>query len=302
MTFRTSKISNQLKTNMVLYLNNLLLNEGYYNNIALGEFDFEGNDLSQLALHTDDSTFSLGTVWQSHKLNWVYEGDVVVPSGALAPVDPSGVYIDDVFFAKDDATFGHVFDFENGRVVFTSGVGPTVSNTVQVEYSYKEVFVGIANKTTVHALHNDFFDDDSVFNSVFPSGVTSTPAIWIDVEGQTISPLALGGGKIVNKLVHFHVISNDDGLDEIDDIADVISFQQYRNTRLVDIDKMPELFDFRGARATGYQDYTVMVADNSLFWKLISWMRADRVDVTSERLDWNRVRMDIMFELRDISI
>ena len=301
MAFRTSKVSNQLKTNMVMYINNLLLNEGYYDNVSLGETNYSGDDLSELFIHSDSTSFAAGTVWQAPRTNWVYEGDVVVPSGAEAPIDPSGVYIDSVFYAKDDASFGHVFDFENGRVIFTSGTAPTSANTVQVEYTSKDVFVGIADRHTVHALHNDYFQNDAVFDTVFPSGAVTVPAIWIDVEGQTISPLALGGGQIINKLVHFHVISNDDSLDVIDDIADTISYQQYSATKVIDIDAMPELFDFRGAKASTYKEYTAMTADNSLFWNTAYWLRADRVDVFSERTDWNRVRMDALFEVRGVN-
>jgi hypothetical protein len=286
---------------MVMYINNLLLNEGYYDNVSLGETNYKGDDLSELFIFSDDTNFTAGTVWQAPRTNWVYEGDVVVPSGAEAPIDPSGVYIDSVFYPKAHATHGHVFDFENGRVIFTSGTAPTVANTVQVEYTSKDVFIGIADRHTVHALHNDYFQNDDIFDSVFPSGAITTPAIWIDVEGQTISPLALGGGRIVNKLVHFHVISNDDSLDMIDDIADTLSYQQFKATRVVDIDAVPELFDFRGARSITYRDYTVMTADTSLYWNIAYWLKADRTDVYSERTDWNRIRMDVIFEVRGVN-
>ena len=82
MTFRTSKISNQLKTNLVFFLNNLLLNNGYFDNIELGELDFEGNDLSEFFIHSDDSSFVTGSVWQSPRINWVSERDTVIPAGA----------------------------------------------------------------------------------------------------------------------------------------------------------------------------------------------------------------------------
>jgi len=299
MTFRTSKISNQLKTNLVFFLNNLLLNNGYFDNIELGELDFEGNDLSEFFIHSDDSSFVTGSVWQSPRINWVSERDTVIPAGAEAPTDPSGVYINDIFVPKDDPNLGHVFDFENGRVIFTSGTLPLSTDLVQAEYSVKDVFVGIASKQTVHVLHNDFFANDAIFDSVFPSGATGVPALWIDVEGHTISPLALGGGKIINKIVHVHAISNDDGLAEIDDIADIISDQQYTTINIINIDEMPELFDFRGARTTTFREYTDMVSDESLFWNKVYWRRVDRVDVTTERSDWNRIRLDILFEKRD---
>jgi hypothetical protein len=91
-------------------------------------------------------------------------------------------------------------------------------------------------------------------------------------------------------------------LDEIDDIADLLSFQQFKTTKLVNIDDMPELFDFRGAKTGTYRTYTNMVGDAALYWNQAHWMRADRTDVFSERTDWNRIRMDVLFEVRDIGL
>jgi len=300
-TFRKTLISGQLQYNLVLYLDDLLLNNGYYSNVDVGETIYSGGDLSRLSPYGDSFEFPTGAAWQAPKSNWVMEGDIGVPSGITAPILPSGVVINSTFYPSNDPTYAHSYNYKKGLVIFNN-TAPLSTDMVQVSYSYKDVFVDFINKKTSFALNNDYFGNDAIPDIVFPSGTVSTPAVLIDMSDHTIAPLQIGGGKKIFKTVHLHLISSDDHAEEISDISDLISYKEFGLVKLLDIDKLPERLTWDGDKASTYQEYTTMLADSTLFLNKAYIVRAEPVYLYTERENWNRIRIDLLLEVWDEKI
>ncbi len=298
-TYRRTLISNQLKENLALWVSSALLDAGYYGNISKGETDFEGTDLSKLLLDTSDTSFTKGKVWKAPRNNWIHESGVSIPSGAVAPIQVSGVYVNNTFYLPNHATYGHYIDYPKGRIVFTSTISTTA--TVQVEYSYKEFDVRETDANELYALHNDYAANTGITSPSFPFNEIITPAIIIDVADHELKPLALGGGKIIQKIVHFHVVSNDVSRHKIRDIADFISYRQNEAINLVDVDKAPERLTFRGSKSSTYKTWKQLLADSSLFLNRAYLLAVDQVKIPTSRPNWHRIRLDCLIEVRGLN-
>jgi hypothetical protein len=297
MAYRSTNVSNQLKENLVMKVDHLLLTKGFYNIVSTDETDFLSNQLSQLTYDETDPTFSRLQTWRAPKDNWVYETDITAPVGGTDPVLPSGVWINNTFYLPSDSTYGHVVDFEGGRIIFTSGTFPAATDTVKANYSYKDVTVAFASKDQVHALHNDYFENDGVSDEVFPSGTYSTPAVYVECGGGTPSPKSIGGGITVRKTVHLHCRSNAAYAEILDDIADRLMYMFGNKLNLIDVDQMPEGIDYRGAKTAAFRDYTSMAADSSIRYMGAYNLAAERVDLFSEKRNWHGVRIDMVWEM-----
>lgn len=274
-----------------------MLEKGFYSNVDVGELNAFSDDLSTLTKENRLGTSS-GMYWRAPNDNWVFEEDLVLGSGITAPILPSGVTINGTFYASSHATYGHVFDFDGGGVVFTSGTVP--SGTVKCAHSYREFAVRIADRTTSLSLMNDYFVNDGIDDVAQPSGISDFPAIYVDAEGGEVKPLAVGGGIIVRKRIGLHIVFPDRLRDAADDIADFLSYMAHHTIKLIDIDLIPESLDWRGAKASTYVSYNSMLNDASYFWNHAYCLRSEPVYLDSERKNWNRIRIDTLWEIRGV--
>src|SRR5690606_872652 len=139
---------------------------------------------------------------------------------------PSGVWVNGTFYEKNDAIYGHIYNYPQGQVVFTSGAILDRGDTIQLSYSAKDVAVEAAGRKKIFALHNDYFDNDGMENYAFPSGTEHPLAVYVEMGDHNMEPLALGGGVIAHKTAHIHIVSNDQYEAELDNISDAISYKE----------------------------------------------------------------------------
>lgn len=192
------------KINLELFLNNVLLTDGFYTNISVGDTDFYANDLSALIEVQDDPSFPLpGSIWQSAFKEWVHEeGITPLETGIVPPVVASGVTVDAVFYPKDPAAsgfnpaFAHNIDYRNGRVIFTTPIATT--SAVQASFAYKHITVDFSDE--FEGENRPLLIETSLKDNPAVTGVEAYPAlnaqtlpiVLIDFQGRTHDPYELG--------------------------------------------------------------------------------------------------------------
>lgn len=207
-----------IKSNLQYWMYNRLLQNGHYTNVAAGEVDFYGNDISNLVAISDHPRYADGRVFQSAFKNWTYESGVVpYETGISPPTVASGVTVDGTFYpASTTGTYAHFIDFENGTVVFDS---PLVgSPVVQADFSYKTVAVLMSNNKGNENI--DLIIESVLKDNPPQTGVVAypemnyqnvLPIIWIDFLSRDTEAYELGtrdGIKVFGGV--FHLWSRDD--------------------------------------------------------------------------------------------
>ena len=250
--------------NLIQALNHRTLDNGFYMEVGLGQLDFDGNDLSLLQRKTGDPTFDDGQVYQSRFPEWVYESGVMPPSGMDVPTVASGVYIDSTFYPRDDATYGHLIDFRNGRIVFDDATAVASDSTVQAAFARKRVFIDRFGKR-VQPMLNALSGYNPEFSqpTSLPFGYF-LPAIIIEMDRKKMKPMQLGGGKKVFETINFHIMGDEDG--DKDLLVDLISFLDERTLLFVDTRIAPFALDEQGDVTDDYTPYPSLQVDPEFFW------------------------------------
>lgn len=187
---------------------------------------------------------------------FVYDNNV---AGATIP---SGLTVDGTFLST--GTSGMMFDFDNGRVIFDSGVSTGLNITGT--YTVKEFNTYITDKTEESLIVENKFIENSRFTvteSYIPPYDAVTPAIFISTSNIENEPFALGGQdetKISMKGVIFA-----ENLYQVDGILSACADAAERCFNLIPMTKHP-LAEFRniktGLYPTGY-DYASVSSDYS---------------------------------------
>jgi hypothetical protein len=270
-----------LKLNLKFYLDQVLVREGSYQNVSLGQIAFDNTDVSELKPDNSDITLAMMglnreqafRVYQSPFRNWVYESGLLnaVDRGEAqknAPILASGVYVNGIFKTDNaahlsyDPTLVPTIDWLNGRVILSSGLG--ASDTVRADYSYLEVAVDFADRHNVdmeeYVQNTKYGTNPDTFGSIaYPSGrFKPLPAVFIEITEQTHEPYELGNRSLAERdLITFHVFSFSQTM--FDNIMDTIRLQDRRPFPIVDYNVAPmPLSGFLGARSPEYNRYGVM--------------------------------------------
>ena len=94
-----------IKSNLDLWMNDLFIRNGLYTNVASGELDIYGRNISQMVISSDPSFPVDNTVFQSPYKNWIHEESVSsMQSGVAAPIVNSGIIVDGIFYATASTT------------------------------------------------------------------------------------------------------------------------------------------------------------------------------------------------------
>jgi hypothetical protein len=239
-------ITNQLKINLVLWLDEAFLNAGMYRNITTsGEMDYAGNILSQLTA-TNDARYPSGTYWEAHTNNWVHESGLSIQSGFTTPFRPSGVYLrvpggDYTFYpnGSSNGNYNFVTDFKEGAVKFLTDYIVSPDSTLLCPHSYKEVHVDIADSDRFVQFVDSDTKNESIGSGIgYPTAYqVQYPAVFVDYIDDRWVPFELGGNKVATCSVYFHVFA-DNPVDR-DQICDMIGGMQGKNLRLADFNTAP---------------------------------------------------------------
>lgn len=133
-------VMNELENNMKTYLDWGFLNIGGFVNVQIPASSSFGGNFHQLR-QSADPTYASGTVWETIRKDWVWETGVNYQG--TSPIAISGVWINNQFYAPGDASWGHYYDYRNGRVVFNNPV--PLTSGVSMNYSYRYVQTYVAN-------------------------------------------------------------------------------------------------------------------------------------------------------------
>ncbi|MHA2063198.1 MAG: hypothetical protein ACXABY_02335 [Candidatus Thorarchaeota archaeon] len=271
-----------VKQNIKLFLEDLLLKDGFYTSISVGETDLYSRDLSllmpgdQVYPEPDFVSSITNKVFQSAFKNWVHEDGIPSPgSGIAGPTIASGVTVDTVFYptATTSGTFAHLIDFPNGRVIFDTPLAGTP--VVQAGFSYKEFNVDSAdifdNEKRPILIETALKDNPDVTGVVtYPSWDARTlPLILVDVLSRKNSPYELGTRDAVKDYFGvFHVWARDEFTR--DEIEEIIA-DEHREVLLgIDFNNAPDPLLAFGAKNPNFPGYnTLAILWGQFFWRRI---------------------------------
>ena len=155
--------SSNLRYNLKKYLELNFLDLGLYGHATVAQLDYMGLGLASLKKD--------GRNFESPSNEWVYEEDVTPPSGLGTPISVSGVWVNSVFHANGASPHKAYPDFRKGRFVF-KGTVPASSDTVQANYTYKEVSCVYPDSDIYNVLMSQYLHNPDYWSSqVFPSGL-----------------------------------------------------------------------------------------------------------------------------------
>lgn len=218
------RLTQQLTSNFVSFLDWGLLNLGGFFNVYLTDIAPYGGNPSTLRL-SDDTRYARGRVWDSFKTNWVWEQGIEY---SQQPINISGIYVNSIFLPLDSSVYN--INYPQGRVIFTN---PIASNsTVQVEYSFKYYNVYPASVQWFNQLtRGTFRRDDTQFNqsgsgiwTEFPESRTQLPAIVVEsYPKRDWKGKQLGGGQWIYTDILFHIFAETS--DGRDNVLDLLTYQ-----------------------------------------------------------------------------
>lgn len=284
MVARRFRSSSLMEFNLLHYLERELVNAGFYQNVPSGSLAVDG-ERADILRRVDSQTY------ESFTDRWVIETDAVGIS-SFSVLQPSGVYVDDVFHARGASPYQPTFDFRNGRVIF-EGSGVNSVAVVRMDgFSYKEIVLDLPDSDLVHLVYSRIRDNIDFTPHAFPSGnQRQFPLVVVDIQDGFNTPGEIGGSRNRNQLVSFHVLGTD--RHQVNDITDFLEDVQFRKViEGVDFNDTPEEVTVNGDRASTYLNYSQMQASGALRWHKIYVDQArvrERVkdrEIFRTRLDW----------------
>lgn len=278
----SSQITDQLRSNMCMFIDWAFLSLGYYMNVNLSTQYPYGGYPSKLRL-SNDSRYRAGTTWDGFKNNWIWEQNIEFDN---QPIAISGIYVNNNFLPLNN---NYSINYPLGRIVFDTPI--STKSTVQVEYSYKyyNVYPNTVEwfreltEGTWRVDDPQFQTTDSGLWSTFPDSRSQLPAIVVEVSPTVkAEPYGLGGGQWISKDVLFHCFS--ETAYDRDNFVDVMSYQKWKTAFIIDKNEMSRSGVFP------LNAYGVLVNPSSTYPYLVSnftWAYYYVSDVSVQRTDNN---------------
>ncbi len=265
-----------LKLNYRLFIDMMMLRFGSFNNVQDGTSFYDGSDMSVMIPDTNsDRLFfgagTVGRVWQSAFRQWVYEENIVIDSDYSngTPLLPSGITVNGNIVAENDATFGYVVDYLNGRIIFNNAQDIDTTE-VRGNFAYRDVRVDFE-----HSFNQQFRDGylESKFmtnpgtsnNLIYPSGTAQPfPAIFIEIADHEQEPYEMGNRSLITiNTIRFHIWTLDD-LSK-DNIIDILTSQGRKTLPIIDFNLAPlPLSGIFNAKSFEYITYQQLLTNNEV--------------------------------------
>jgi hypothetical protein len=275
------RISKQIKFNLKSFLEKELINDGLYFNVSSGTIDVQDNLVGTLKRVNS-------TTYESYFDRWIYESDASGVSPYTTTV-ASGVYVNGTFHAKGAAPYSPSINYNEGKVTFGSGVPDGA--TVAVDFSYKHVVVDFPKSNIINLLYSSARDMVDFTTHAYPSGnQRQVPRLVIDLQKGDDEPFAIGGPKQYNQQVVFHILTNT--THELDQIVDILREKLNRIAIVgVDFNKVPQILDYKGDKASTYMSYTDL-QNNSLYTWVKLYVEDPKLVKTDMLFNYHRARVD----------
>ena len=257
-------LNSELESNLKSFIDWGMLGIGGWFNVSLSTYGGWGGTFDRMR-PVDDPSYTLGQVWETPRKDRVWESQT--PNVGGDPISISGVWIDSSLKGTGDATYGHHYNYPLGRVVFDSAI-PT-SSTVQIEHSYRNVQVYIADQAPWwdELQYNSMRVDDTTFDqigsgnwNILANHRVQMPAVGIEaVPKRTFQPYELGAkSNFVTQDVLFHILAESRWWRN--QLVDIISIQKDKTLMLYDSDKIADYnafpLDYRGSVVNSANHYS----------------------------------------------
>lgn len=284
-------VSDQLKANFVDFLNWGFLEIGAFVNVTIPTTTLVGGEGPHKLRAVRDPNFTNGRVWESQRMNWVYESGI---SYGIQPISVSGIYVNGTFYpGASTGTYAHIVDYRNGRIIFNTAIA--TSSSITCEYSYKLVNVVDVDSNVFKTIQADSFNSlDS--NIPVSSGEwskqaqsrTQLPCIGIDVVPEVdFTPKQLGGGQYKHQTIAFHVMAENSSTRN--KLCDIITSQKDRTLMLYDMNKVADANSFaltssgnlNSGGVNNYRNKLLPVASGGYQWKLCEIERAKAIGLNT---------------------
>jgi len=227
----------------------------WFDNFLLKKGEAYSNKTGELFNYADPRLDSRYVAYGSPYKQWVTDSSI---AGAIIP---TGVSV--VGAGTSGRNNGVVFDFENGRALFS---GDNTSMTVTGEFAVKDFSVYLTNDTEDDLI----VENKYAVNSRLPSGPLTyiepyddvVPAIFLSISQAENSPFALGGMQETKVQAKAVILAEDtyqlDGvmsifMDSVDEVIAAIPMSGYPITEFGDL--KDGNFDYTGL-ADDYQGET----------------------------------------------
>ena len=212
---------------------------------------------TKLYYNVDDRLGNGKVSYSSPYKQWVYDNGV---SGVTIP---SGLTINGTFLPT--GTSGMTFDFDNGRVIFNSGV----SNNLDITgtYTVKEINSYITDQPEDNLIIENKYVTNSRF-TVTETGISPynpvTPCVFASIENTNNAPFAFGGED--ETTARIKTVAFCENLYQIDGLLSVFadSFNEVFSKIPMTVHPLGEFGAIKtGLYPTGYNYNTVNTAYNS---------------------------------------
>ena len=280
-------LTNTIERNFIFHLTSKLLDAGLFDTVNVSELNFGSGDLSLLIPVNDEGIkLTTGTTefWQSPIRNWVYESGVTVPSGFATPIVASGITVNSVFKERSDVTFGHIIDYDNGRIIFDTAQA-IAGNTMQAEFSFKIVRIKTPEPRDEIFLGRTFTLNPEIEKTTetMPGLAQELPLILVEWVSQSFAGLQLGGGRIVSSRILLHVLAEENDSYKKNEIVDVLAELDGSVMTMVDWNKALDPIDFNGDFAPGAEPFSfkILQADNSVFFHKLYIDSIEPINISS---------------------
>jgi hypothetical protein len=206
------ELTSHLKYNIKWFLDQGMVEHGAYDAYTIGAASFFDSDESELHPVADER-FVDGIVWEGAGREWVWESGLMVPSGAIEPFRPSGVYVDGNFYPTQyvvPCSYAHHVDYLNGRILFQ--LPQNSESDIRAAFTRRAVHVGFDEQEEFRTLMlealEEFSRDRSPTSTPTRENQIWLPSIFIEVESGRQRGLQLGGGQIKTRFVHLHIFAD----------------------------------------------------------------------------------------------
>ena len=262
-----TRLSSEIENNMKWFLDWAFLGIGGWSNVTMPTSGAFGGTFDTLRL-VNDPSYSNGQVWEGARKDWVWE-----PGSSYEGHDPiqiSGVYVNGVLKGTGDATYGHHYNYPLGRVVFDNPI--STSDTVKVEYSYRNVQVYVADEAPWwdELQYNSLRVDDAYYSStgsgswgILANHRVQMPAIVLEtVPRRRFKPYQLGDtSQFVQQDIVFHIVGENRWWRN--QLVDILSYQIDSQVWLFKTDTLIESgaypLDYRGMKVASPLNYNNVV-------------------------------------------
>jgi len=298
--FAGYEFTDTLFYNIKFFLDNGFLEAGGYENVTRGVSSFFNVDDSVLR-PVFDERYNVGRVYNGLGKSWVWESGINVPSGAVPPFRPSGVWVDNIFHSiNETGFFAHKIDFQRGRIIFDNAIDQ--NSIVQAEYSFRKVNVDFADDPDFRTLILQ--GQEQFLLDTFPSGKQPKdhqiylPAVFIDMRNLSSTGLQLGGGQIISNTILLHVFA--DHPSDRNHINDILFKQNRTSFIMADFNNAQFPLDADGDVRAGITNFSDIIA-NSPGHKLVGDTASSfKVDSVNPGIFRARIEFDIQISLGDI--